>query len=75
MDEDTTWYRSRPWPRPHCIRLGTMMQDLIECFTGIQETTVHLRSFLCKIFNRVVDCKHCMCTTTVFLKYKIVSGR
>jgi len=20
MDEDATWYGSRPWPRPHCIR-------------------------------------------------------
>jgi len=22
MDEDATWYGSRPWPRPHCIRQG-----------------------------------------------------
>ena len=22
MDVDATWYRSRPRPRPHCIRLG-----------------------------------------------------
>jgi len=22
MDEDTTWYRSRPRPRPHCVRRG-----------------------------------------------------
>ena len=22
MDEDATWYGSRPWPRPHCIRWG-----------------------------------------------------
>jgi len=22
MDEDATWYGSRPWPRPHCIRRG-----------------------------------------------------
>jgi len=22
MDEDATWYRSRPRPRPHCIRRG-----------------------------------------------------
>ena len=22
MDEDTTWYASRPWPRPHCVRRG-----------------------------------------------------
>jgi len=21
-DEDATWYGSRPWPRPHCIRRG-----------------------------------------------------
>jgi len=20
MDQDATWYRSRPWPRPHCAR-------------------------------------------------------
>ena len=23
MDEDATWYRSRPRPRPHCFRRGT----------------------------------------------------
>jgi len=23
MDEDATWYRSRPRPRPHCIRRGS----------------------------------------------------
>ena len=22
MDQDTTWYRSRPWPRRHCVRWG-----------------------------------------------------
>jgi len=22
MDEDATWYGSRPWPRAHCIRRG-----------------------------------------------------
>ena len=22
MDEDATWYGSRPWPRPHCVRRG-----------------------------------------------------
>jgi len=22
MDEDATWYGSRPRPRPHCIRRG-----------------------------------------------------
>jgi len=22
MDEDTTWYGSRPRPRPHCVRRG-----------------------------------------------------
>jgi len=22
MDEDATWYGSRPWSRPHCIRRG-----------------------------------------------------
>jgi len=22
MDEDATWYGSRAWPRPHCIRQG-----------------------------------------------------
>jgi len=22
MDEDATWYGSRPRPRPHCVRLG-----------------------------------------------------
>jgi len=22
MDEDATWYRSRPRPRPHCVRRG-----------------------------------------------------
>ena len=22
MGEDATWYGSRPWPRPHCIRQG-----------------------------------------------------
>jgi len=22
MDEDTAWYGSRPWPRPHCVRRG-----------------------------------------------------
>ena len=20
MDQDATWYRGRPWPRPHCVR-------------------------------------------------------
>ena len=20
MDEDATWYKGRPWPRPHCVR-------------------------------------------------------
>jgi len=23
MDEDATWYGSRPWPRPHCVRWGS----------------------------------------------------
>jgi len=22
MDQDTTWYGGRPWPRPHCVRWG-----------------------------------------------------
>ena len=22
MDQDATWYRGRPWPRPHCVRWG-----------------------------------------------------
>jgi len=22
MDQDTTWYGSGPWPRPHCVRWG-----------------------------------------------------
>ena len=22
MDQDATWYGGRPWPRPHCVRLG-----------------------------------------------------
>ena len=22
MDQDATWYGGRPWPRPHCARLG-----------------------------------------------------
>jgi len=20
LDQDATWYRGRPWPRPHCVR-------------------------------------------------------
>jgi len=23
MDQDTTWYGGRPWPRPHCARWGS----------------------------------------------------
>jgi len=22
MDQDETWHRGRPWPRPHCVRWG-----------------------------------------------------
>jgi len=22
IDQDVTWYRGRPWPRPHCVRWG-----------------------------------------------------
>ena len=22
MDQDTTWYSGRPWPRRHCVRWG-----------------------------------------------------
>jgi len=26
MDEDVTWYGSKPWPRPQCIRRGPSSQ-------------------------------------------------
>ena len=27
MDEDAAWYRSRPWPRPHCTRRGPSSRE------------------------------------------------
>jgi len=36
------------------------MHNLVDCFTSVQEATMYIKSFLCKLFSRLIDCKQCM---------------
>ena len=60
MDQGSTWYVGRPWPRPHCVRWGpsppplTVKHILVECVNlrDICEKYFTVSS-LADLFNRV----------------------
>jgi len=52
MDQDETWHRARPWPRPHCVRWGPSSPQRGTNFRPMSVVAKRLNGSRCHLARR-----------------------